>query len=74
MQTEVDSLSAVLSLGEKEDTWEKLEKAVIRFAAVTRGGGYKHLAQYVDGVGRKGVGLQLAACVRKLRGLFSRRR
>jgi len=67
LQAELDSLANTLALGEKEDTWEKLERAVIRFTAITRGGGYKHLAQYVEGVGRKGVGLQVAACVSRAR-------
>ena len=63
LQAELDDLQAVLDLGEREDTWEKMERAIIRFAAITRGGGYKLLPLYVEGVGRKGVGLQLAACV-----------
>lgn len=63
LQAELDSLAGFLDLGEREETWEKMEKSVIRFTAVTRGGGYKHVSMYVDGVGRKGVGPQLAACV-----------
>ncbi|ORY35360.1 clasp N terminal-domain-containing protein [Naematelia encephala] len=68
---ELDAFSAILALGEREDTWEKLEKAVIRFAGVTRGGGYKHLALYVEGVGRTGVGMNVAACMLSDRGRLS---
>jgi hypothetical protein len=56
-------LSDILALGEREETWEKMEKALIRFAGVTRGGGYKHLPLYTDGLGRKGVGPQVATYV-----------
>ena len=63
LQVELDALSAVLEVGEREDTWEKQERAIIRFTAVTRGGGYKHLPLFVDGVGRKGAGMGLATCV-----------
>lgn len=63
LQAELDALAGPLALPEKEDTWEKMEKALIRFAGVTRGGGYKHLPLFVDGVGRKGVGGDIAACV-----------
>jgi hypothetical protein len=59
----LDALTEVLSLGEKEETWDKMERALIRFSGLTRGGAYKHLPLYIDGVGRKGVGLHIAACV-----------
>ncbi|RXK38126.1 hypothetical protein M231_04587 [Tremella mesenterica] len=71
LQAELDALAAVLDLGEKEDTWEKMERAIIRFACVTRGGGYKHLTVFVDGLGRKGLGLKLAACMLSDRGRLS---
>ena len=48
---------------EKEDTWEKLEYALLRFAAITRGGGYKVLPLYVEALGRGGSGTQIVACV-----------
>ena len=63
LQAELDTLGDILALGEKEETWEKLERALIRFAGVTRGGGYKHVAMYVEGIGRKGVGHAITACV-----------
>ena len=66
LQAELDAFAAVLALGEKEDTWEKIEKAVFRFSVVTRGGGYKHLPLFADGLGRKGLGLNIAACVSRL--------
>lgn len=54
---------AILELREQEDTWEKMERAIIRFTGVTRGGGYKHLPVFVDGMGKMGVGLKVGACV-----------
>ncbi|ORX38689.1 hypothetical protein BD324DRAFT_621950 [Kockovaella imperatae] len=67
LQIEIDILAQVLDLGEREDTWEKLEKGLIRFAGVTRGGGYKHLPLFVDalgrGRGRTALGPQVVACV-----------
>ena len=63
LQTELDALTAVLELGEREDTWEKMERALIRFAGITRGGGYKHLPLFTDGIGRSGLGLAITACV-----------
>lgn len=62
LQAELDALGGLLALGEKEETWEKLEKGLIRFAGITRGGGYKHLPLFVDGIGRKGVGPEVVAC------------
>jgi hypothetical protein len=56
-------LTAILALGEKEETWDKMEKALIRFAGVTRGGGYKHLPLFTDGIGRKGCASKVAECV-----------
>lgn len=63
LQIELDALATVLEPDEREDTWEKFERALIRFAAITRGGGYKHLELYVRGVGNKGVGLRIVDCV-----------
>jgi hypothetical protein len=40
-----------------------MERALIRFAGITRGGGYKHVALYVEGIGRKGLGMNITACV-----------
>lgn len=53
----------MLEPGESEATWDRLERAIIRFAAVTRGGAYKHMDAYVVGVGNKGVGLKIVDCV-----------
>jgi hypothetical protein len=47
----------------EEETWDKMEKALIRFAGVTRGGGYKHLPLFTDGIGRKGCASKVAECV-----------
>ncbi|KAK8854943.1 hypothetical protein IAR55_003682 [Kwoniella newhampshirensis] len=71
LQAELETLTYALEPEEKEDTWEKFEKAIIRFAAVTRGGGYKHLEMYIEGVGRKGVGPKLAKCMLSDRGRLS---
>jgi hypothetical protein len=63
LQAELENLNAILALGEKEETWDKMEKALIRFAGVTRGGGYKHLPLFTDGIGRKGCASKVAECV-----------
>ena len=63
LQAELENLDAILALGEKEETWDKMEKALIRFAGVTRGGGYKHLPLFTDGIGRKGCASKVAECV-----------
>lgn len=64
LQAELENLTAILGLGEREETWDKMEKALIRFAGVTRGGGYKHLPLFTDGIGRKGCASKVAECVR----------
>ncbi|WWC71733.1 uncharacterized protein I206_105691 [Kwoniella pini CBS 10737] len=71
LREELDNLAWALEPEEKEDTWEKFERAIIRFAAVTRGGGYKHTEQYVEGVGRSGVGKKLVKCMLSDRGRLS---
>ncbi|EKD02119.1 hypothetical protein A1Q2_03481 [Trichosporon asahii var. asahii CBS 8904] len=71
LQIELDALATVLEPDEREDTWEKFERALIRFAAITRGGGYKHLELYVRGVGNKGVGLRIVDCMLSDRGRLS---
>jgi hypothetical protein len=40
-----------------------MERALLRFAGITRGGGYKLLPLYTDGIGRSGMGLAITACV-----------
>ena len=64
LQAELERLVDVLTPPETEDSWEKMEKAIIRFAGITRGGGYKHVDVYVGGVGRTGIGSRLVDCVR----------
>ncbi|ODO06520.1 hypothetical protein I350_03874 [Cryptococcus amylolentus CBS 6273] len=68
---ELDELAFALEPAEKEDTWEKFEKAIIRFAAVVRGGGYKFTETFVEGVGRGGVGTKLVRCMLSDRGRLS---
>ncbi|TYJ52628.1 hypothetical protein B9479_006760 [Cryptococcus floricola] len=68
---ELDELAYALEPAEKEDTWEKFEKAIIRFAAVVRGGGYKFTETFVEGVGRGGVGTKLVRCMLSDRGRLS---
>lgn len=63
LQIELDALAAVLELREQEDTWEKMERGIIRFTGVTKGGGYKHLPLFIEGVGKMGVGLKVGQCV-----------
>ncbi|WRT68225.1 uncharacterized protein IL334_005201 [Kwoniella shivajii] len=71
LKEELETLTWALEPEEKEDTWEKFERAIIRFSAVTRGGGYKHTDLYIEGVGRKGVGPKLAKCMLSDRGRLS---
>ncbi|XAO25856.1 hypothetical protein I312_104686 [Cryptococcus bacillisporus CA1280] len=68
---ELDSLAYALEPEEREDTWEKFEKAIIRFTAVTRGGGYQFTESYVEGVGRGGVGSKIVRCMLSDRGRLS---
>lgn len=63
LQAELAALSDILEPGETEETWDRIEKAIIRFSAVVRGGGYKHGDMFVTGVGNKGIGLGLVDCV-----------
>ncbi|GMK58439.1 hypothetical protein CspeluHIS016_0504710 [Cutaneotrichosporon spelunceum] len=71
LQAELDALATVLEPPEREDTWEKMEKGIIRFTGVTRGGGYKHADLFVRGVGNKGVGLRIVDCMMSDRGRLS---
>ncbi|WVW85778.1 hypothetical protein I302_107816 [Kwoniella bestiolae CBS 10118] len=71
LREELDTLAWALEPEEKEDTWEKFERAIIRFSAVTRGGGYKHTELYLEGVGRSGVGKKLVKCMLSDRGRLS---
>ncbi|BEJ10984.1 hypothetical protein CspHIS471_0104060 [Cutaneotrichosporon sp. HIS471] len=71
LQVELDVLATALSLPEREDTWEKMEKGIVRFTGVSRGGGYKHVDLFVRGVGNKGVGLRIVDCMMSDRGRLS---
>ncbi|KAK4686217.1 hypothetical protein P7C73_g3911, partial [Tremellales sp. Uapishka_1] len=71
LQMELENLAAVLEPAEKEDTWEKFERAIVRFAGITRGGGYKYTEVYLEGVGRNGVGPRLVDCMLSDRGRLS---
>ncbi|OCF57433.1 hypothetical protein L486_04891 [Kwoniella mangroviensis CBS 10435] len=71
LRDELDTLTWALEPEEKEDTWEKFERAIIRFSAVTRGGGYKHTELFVEGVGRSGIGKKLVKCMLSDRGRLS---
>ncbi|WVF72621.1 hypothetical protein IAT40_007439 [Kwoniella sp. CBS 6097] len=71
LREELDTLTWTLEPEEKEDTWEKFERAIIRFSAVTRGGGYKMTDVFVEGVGRNGIGPKLAKCMVSDRGRLS---
>ncbi|WWC90878.1 uncharacterized protein L201_005815 [Kwoniella dendrophila CBS 6074] len=71
LKEELETLIWALEPEEKEDTWEKFERAIIRFSAVTRGGAYKHTDQYVEGIGRGGIGKKLVKCMLSDRGRLS---
>lgn len=60
---ELEKLEEALFPEETEDTWGKFEKALLRFAAVTRGGGYRYTDVYLQGVGIKGLGDKIVRCV-----------
>lgn len=63
LKLELERLAEALEPEETEDTWGKFEKALTRFAAVTRGGGHKHVDVYLQGVGLKGSGDRIVRCV-----------
>jgi hypothetical protein len=63
LKLELEQLGDVLGPEETEDTWGKFERALLRFSAVTRGGGFKHLDVYVPGVGIQGLGDKIVRCV-----------
>ncbi|GHJ89308.1 hypothetical protein NliqN6_5710 [Naganishia liquefaciens] len=47
---ELEKLGQALEGEEREETWERMERGIARFAAVTRGGGYRFPGVYVDGM------------------------
>jgi len=59
----LDGLAPIFEQPESEESWDKLERALIRLGSVTRGGGYKHVVVFVEGVGRQGFGPAIVACV-----------
>lgn len=63
LQFELDKLQDALEGEEREDTWERFERGLLKFAAVTRGGGYRFGGVYVEGVGVKGCGARVIECV-----------
>jgi len=63
LQAEIATLTAIIEPGETEDSWDKMERAIIRFTAVVKGGGYKHHDVFIKAVGNKGIGLKLVDCV-----------
>lgn len=62
---ELETLEHALEGQEREDTWERFERGILRFAAVTRGGAHKFVAVYVEGIGVKGLGPKVVECVRR---------
>lgn len=62
LQAELDTLTRVLDPGETEENWDKMEKAIIRFTAVVRGGAYKHHDLFMMGVGKVN-GHKISSCV-----------
>jgi hypothetical protein len=60
---ELDKLEQALDGQEREDTWERFERGILRFAAVTRGGAHKFVGVYVEGMGVKGLGPKVVECV-----------
>lgn len=60
---ELEKLEEALEGEEREDTWERFERGLLRFAAVTRGGGYRFGAVFVEGMGVKGLGGRVVECV-----------
>lgn len=68
---ELSALASAIAPDETEDNWEKMERAILRFAGITRGGAYKLGAVYVEAVGSKGQGPKLVACMLSDRGKLS---
>lgn len=64
---ELEKLEEALEGEEREDTWERFERGLLRFAAVTRGGGYRFGAVFVEGMGVKGLGGRVVECVSSTR-------
>lgn len=66
LQNELYQLETALAPEEREDTWEKMERAILRFAAITRGGAYKLGEPYIKSLGAKANGTKLVSCVSHL--------
>ncbi|KAF8590933.1 hypothetical protein K439DRAFT_1119805 [Ramaria rubella] len=48
LEQEFSTLQDALSLEETEETWDRIERALIRFSAVVKGGGYKYEKELVS--------------------------
>ncbi|KAJ9110863.1 hypothetical protein QFC19_001372 [Naganishia cerealis] len=68
---ELEKLEEALEGAEKEETWERFERGILRFAAVTRGGGHKFTEVYIEGMGVKGLGPRVVECMLSDRGRLS---
>lgn len=66
LHTELSLFQQSLNLDETEDTWEKIERAILRFAAVTRGGGAKFGEEYVRIMGGREMGGKIVRCVSQI--------
>ncbi|KAF8530464.1 clasp N-terminal domain-containing protein, partial [Hysterangium stoloniferum] len=49
-QQELSTLSDALSATETEETWDRIERALIRFGAIVKGGGFRYEKELVDGI------------------------
>lgn len=66
---ELETLARTMEPGETEESWDKIERGLLRLAAIVRGGGYKHTDVFVRGMGNKGIGFRVADCVSRHTGL-----
>ncbi|KAF8532513.1 clasp N-terminal domain-containing protein, partial [Gautieria morchelliformis] len=50
LEGELSTLRDALSLEETEETWDRIARALTKFAAVVKGGGYKYEMELVNGI------------------------
>jgi hypothetical protein len=50
LEQELATLRETLSLEETEETWDRIARALARFSAIVKGGGYKFEKELVNGV------------------------
>ena len=50
LQQEISVLRETLSLEETEETWDRIARALARFSAIVKGGGFKFEKELVHGV------------------------